>query len=157
MPDSTDGRARPIGINHVALEVNDVEAALDFYQNLFAVELRGRTDGGAFLDMGDQFVALMAEQSAGVDDHRHLGLVVDDPELVERRLDELGIERLPTSGIDFRDPWGNRVQVVGYEDIQFTKAAYVLSAMGLSDLQKTPAAIEELAEKGMAPDRSRSD
>ena len=155
MTDSSNpGHARPVGINHVALEVGDVEAAVEFYRDLLAFELRGRTDSAAFLDMGDQFLALSETDTAGEapDDHRHFGLVVDDPEAVERRLDEMGVERLDTRGLDFRDPWGNRVQVVAYENVQFTKADHVLAGMGL-DLEKSKAAIEELEAKGQAPDR----
>jgi catechol 2,3-dioxygenase-like lactoylglutathione lyase family enzyme len=149
----TGERARTVGVNHVALAVGDVDAALEFYGSLFEVELRGRSPSGAFVDMGDQFLAL---SEAGASDrepdaHRHLGLVVDDPEVVERRLAELGVERLDTRGLDFRDPWGNRFQVVGYEDVQFTKAEHVLEGMGLSDLEKTDDALAELAEKGLAP------
>ena len=146
-------RARPVGINHVALEVGDVEAAVEFYRDLLAFELRGRTDSSTFLDMGDQFLALSETDTAGenADDHRHFGLVVDDPGAVERRLDEMGVDPLDSRGLDFRDPWGNRVQIVAYEEIQFTKADHVLAGMG-RDLEKSEAASEELEAKGMAPD-----
>ena len=145
-------RARTVGVNHVALEVGGIEAALEFYGWVFEVELRGRSEAMAFLDIGDQFLALSADAGEGVDEHRHFGLVVDDPDLVRARLAETDAEVLPTSGLDFRDPWGNRVQVVAYEDVQFTKADHVLAGMGLPGLEKTESAIEELAEKGMAPD-----
>jgi len=158
--ETDDDRARAVGINHVALEVGDVETAVEFYRDLLAVDLRGRTESGAFLDMGDQFLALMEVDGAGAetggaddpDDHRHLGLVVDDPEALERRLAAMDVPRLDTSGLDFRDPWGNRIQVVGYRDVQFSKADGVLEGMGLAGLEKTAAAREELAAKGMAPD-----
>lgn len=151
-PEDDADRARPVGINHVALAVGDIEAALDFYRDLFRIELRGRTDSMAFLDMGDQFVAL-AETDAETDgdDHRHFGLVVDEIDAVRRRLDELGVERLGTDGLDFRDPWGNRVQVVAYADVQFTKADHVLDGMGL-DLGKTDDALAELDAKGLSPE-----
>jgi catechol 2,3-dioxygenase-like lactoylglutathione lyase family enzyme len=147
-------RARPVGINHVALAVGDVDAAVEFYRDLFEFELRGRGSASAFLDMGDQFLALSesGEADREPDEHRHVGLVVDDPSVVERRLDDLGIERLDTRGLDFRDPWGNRFQVVGYEDVQFTKADHVLAGMGVDDLAKTDDALAELAEKGMTPE-----
>lgn len=148
-----DARARMVGINHVALEVGDVDEALDFYRELFEFDLRGRGDASAFVDMGDQFLALSAVDDPGeADEHRHFGLVVDDPEAVERRLDGTDAERLRTRGLDFRDPWGNRIQVVGYEEVQFTKADRVLAGMGLDDLGKSESAIAELAEKGMAPE-----
>jgi catechol 2,3-dioxygenase-like lactoylglutathione lyase family enzyme len=152
MTEPDDTRARPVGINHVALEVGDVEAAVDFYRDVFEFPLRGRTDSGAFLDMGDQFLALMETSGGSADNHRHLGLVVDDPAAVECRLDDLGVEMLPTRGLDFRDPWGNRIQIVAYGEIQFTKADHVLAGMGLSNLEKEESAVAELAEKGMAPD-----
>jgi len=143
-------RARPVGINHVALEVGDIEAALDFYREVFAFDLRGRTDGAAFLDMGDQFLALSAVDDPGDPDaHRHFGLVVDDPAAVERRLADTDAESLGDG--DFRDPWGNYVQVVAYEDVQFTKAEHVLDGMGL-DLGKSESAIHELREKGLVPE-----
>ncbi|WP_331232549.1 VOC family protein [Natronorarus salvus] len=147
-----DDRARLIGVNHVALDVGDIDEALAFYESVFAFELRGRGESSAFLDMGDQFLALSETDAEYHDEHRHVGIVVDDPTLVEARLDELGIDRLDTSGFDFRDPWGNRLQIVGYEEIQFTKAEHVLSGMDLSDLEKTEGAIEELSEKGMEPE-----
>jgi len=145
-------RARLVGINHVALEVGDIEAALGFYESLFAFELRGRSEGHAFLDMGDQFVALAeVDDPDGRDDGRHFGLVVDDVEAVERALDEQDVDRPDTSGVEFYDPWGNRVQVVAYEDIQFTKADHVLAGMDL-DLEKSESALTELAEKGLSPE-----
>jgi catechol 2,3-dioxygenase-like lactoylglutathione lyase family enzyme len=150
--DSGRDRARLVGLNHVALAVGDVEEALDFYGSIFAFDRRGRTEEMAFLDMGDQFLALGEAADAGdqSDTHRHFGLVVDDTVAVERRLAERGVERLDTSGLDFRDPWGNRIQVVEYGEIQFAKAAHVLAGMGL-DLGKSESALAELAEKGMAP------
>jgi catechol 2,3-dioxygenase-like lactoylglutathione lyase family enzyme len=149
-----DTPPRPVGLNHVALEVGDLEAALEFYGTLFEVELRGRTESAAFVDMGDQFVALAeVEDPGGRDDHRHVGLVVDDPDAVERRLEALDAERPRSRGLEFRDPWGNRIQIVAYGEIQFTKAGHVLRAMGLGDLGKSDSALAELAEKGMAPDR----
>lgn len=154
MSDTSADRARPVGINHVALEVGDIDAALEFYGAIFEFELRSRSESSAFIDMGDQFIALAEDDDATADrdDHRHFGLVVDDPSIVEDRLESLDADRLSTSRLDFHDPWGNRVQVVGYEDIQFTKADHILHAMDLSHLEKTESAIEELAEKGMAPE-----
>lgn len=154
MTESETARARLTGINHVALEVGSIEEALEFYGSIFEFDLRGRTDSMAFIDMGDQFLALAEADGAGgtADEHRHFGLVVDDATAVERRLDDLDVERLSAQGLEFRDPWGNRIQIVAYEEIQFTKAAHVLDGMGLSDLEKSESAIAELAEKGMAPE-----
>ena len=142
-------RPRLVGINHVALEVGDLEEALSFYGRLFAVELRGRAPGMAFVEMGDQFMALSEGRTQPPDGARHFGLVVDDKEAVRAALEQAEVEILPGRGLDFRDPWGNRVQVVAYEDIQFTKAPGVLRGMGLGGLEKRPEAVRELREKGL--------
>ena len=142
--------ARLVGINHVALEVGDIDDALAFYGRLFAFELRGRHgDRMAFVDAGDQFIALSAPRSQPPDDGRHFGLVVDDKEAVRAALAEAGIEVLPGRGLDFLDPWGNRVEIVQYDQIQFTKAPEILRGMNLA-LGKTDAALAELREKGLA-------
>ncbi|WP_440771887.1 VOC family protein [Natronorubrum sp. DTA28] len=152
--DSDADRARLVGTNHVALEVGDIDDALEFYDSLFAFDLRGRSDTKAFIDMGDQFIALAATDAAGetADDARHFGLVVDDADRVERRLEELEIDRLDVPGLEFHDPWGNRFQIVDYEEIQFTKADHVLEGMGLDELEKSEDALEELSEKGLGPE-----
>jgi predicted enzyme related to lactoylglutathione lyase len=141
--------ARLVGINHVALEVGDLEQALDFYGRLFELELRGRVPGMAFLDMGDQFLALAETETTGRDGKRHFGLVVDDREAVRRRLEEAGAEIVPTRGLRFRDPWGNSVEVVQYADVQFSKAPGVVAGMGLDGLEKSESALAELREKGL--------
>jgi catechol 2,3-dioxygenase-like lactoylglutathione lyase family enzyme len=143
-------RARLVGINHVALEVGDLEEALSFYGRLFAIELRGRVPGMAFVEMGDQFIALSEGRAQPPDRARHFGLVVDDKEAVRAVLQEAEVEILPGRGLDFRDPWGNHVQIIAYEDIQFTKAPGVLRGMGLEGLEKRPEALRELREKGLA-------
>jgi catechol 2,3-dioxygenase-like lactoylglutathione lyase family enzyme len=145
-------RSRLVGINHVALEVGDIDAALDFYGRIFDFGLRGRGARMAFLDMGDQFIALSSGRSGSPDAARHLGLVVDDLEATRAALAEAGAEILPGRGLDFRDPWGNHLQVVDYRDIQFTKAPWVLRGMGLEDLAKSDGALSELRAKGLAPD-----
>jgi len=143
--------ARAVGINHVALEVGDLEQAVEFYRSVFGFPMRGRAPGMAFLDMGDQFLALSEPRSGGPDEHRHFGIVVDDRDAVRAALAGTGAEVLPGSGVDFRDPWGNRVQAVDYADVQFTKAPHVLEAMGAAGLEKSHAALAQLAEKGLAP------
>jgi catechol 2,3-dioxygenase-like lactoylglutathione lyase family enzyme len=140
-------RARLVGINHVALEVGDLDAALDLYGQLFSFELRGRVPGMAFIDMGDQFLALSERRSAGPDEERHFGLVVDDRDAVRAALIEAGIQ--PHGNLRFVDPWGNAIEVVEYGEIQFTKAPEVLRGMGLEGLAKTEEARGELAEKGL--------
>jgi lactoylglutathione lyase len=143
-------RARFVGINHVALEVGDIDEALDFYGRIFDFGLRGRIGKKmAFLDAGDQFIALSAGRRQVGDDSRHLGLVVDDSEAVRETLGREGVAVLPGRGLDFLDPWGNRVQVVQYDEIQFTKTAAVLSRLGLEGLGKTAEAEAELRDKGL--------
>jgi catechol 2,3-dioxygenase-like lactoylglutathione lyase family enzyme len=144
-------KARAIGFNHVALEVGDIEAALAFYGRLFDFHLRGKDETSAFIDLGDQFLALQKGRKQPADDGRHFGLVVDNKEAVRGALADAGIETLPGPFLDFLDPWGNRIEIVGYDNIQFTKAPNVLRGMGLSSLSKNETAIKELAEKGMAP------
>ena len=139
---------RLVGINHVALEVDDIDRALEFYGRLFDLQLRGRGPGMAFVDIGDQFVALMQGRSQPPDGARHFGLVVDDKEAVRERLRELGVP-VTGRGLDFHDPWGNQMQVVDYRDIQFTKTDAVLEAMGLDGLEKSERALAELRDKGI--------
>ncbi len=149
-------KARAIGFNHVALEVGDIDEALAFYGRLFDFELRSRSATMAFIDLGDQFLALQTGRSQPADDDRHFGLVVDDKEAARAALAAAGVEALPGPFLDFKDPWGNRVEIVGYENIQFTKAPHVLRGMGLAGLGKSDKAIAELTEKGMAPDGAAS-
>ena len=139
--------ARLVGINHVALEVGDLDAALELYGRLFEFELRGRVRGMAFIDMGDQFLAVAEGRRQGPDDDRHFGLVVDDREAVREALMEAGLA--PQGNLRFTDPWGNHGEVVEYADVQFTKAAEVLRGMGLSGLGKTDEAQQQLADKGL--------
>jgi lactoylglutathione lyase len=141
-------RPRLVGINHVALEVGDVEQALEFYGRIFELSLRGRSGRAAFVDLGDQFVALMQGRSQPPDRARHFGLVVDDKEATRRAVDAAGGEILPGRGLEFRDPWGNNVEVVQYDEVQFTKAEQVLRGMGL-ELGKTEQALAELRAKGL--------
>jgi lactoylglutathione lyase len=140
-------KAKLVGINHVALEVGDVEEALEFYGRIFEVTLRGRAGRMAFIDIGDQFIALAEGRRQPPDDHRHFGLVVDDKQATLSAAHEAGAE---VRGNDFRDPWGNNVQVVAYEDVQFTKTPEILDAMGFDGLEKSERALEELRNKGLA-------
>jgi catechol 2,3-dioxygenase-like lactoylglutathione lyase family enzyme len=142
-------KPRLVGFNHIALEVADLDQALAFYGRIFEIELRGRMSGMAFIDVGDQFIALSEGRTQPPDDARHFGLVVDDKEATRAALVEAGAEILSGRGLDFRDPWGNHVQVVEYSDIQFTKAPEILRGMGLEDLEKSPEALRELREKGL--------
>ncbi len=147
----TTRKARAIGFNHVAIEVGDIDDALTFYRRLFDFELRGKTETMAFIDLGDQFLALQSGRTQAADDGRHFGIVVDDREAVRQALAEAGIEPLPGRFLDFRDPWGNRIEIIGYENIQFSKAPNVLRGLGLAHLTKNEKAIQELTDKGMAP------
>lgn len=145
-------RARLVGFNHVALVVGDIEEALEFYGRLFEIELRGRGPGMAFIDAGDQFIALSEGSAEVADEHRHIGLVVDDKHAVRRALREMDVELLPGRGVDFLDPWGNRWQVVQYSEVQFTKAPHVLRGMDLERLRKSQDALDQLRKKGLAPE-----
>ena len=139
-----------VGINHVAIEVGGIDEALEFFGRIFELELRGRGRQMAFIDMGDQFIALAAGRSQPADESRHFGLVVDDKEAVRTALHEAGVAVRPSGSVDFSDPWGNRVQVVDYREIQFSKTPAVLSAMGLDGLGKAEAARREIRERGLS-------
>jgi lactoylglutathione lyase len=145
-------RARAVGFNHIALEVGDIDEALSFYSRIFEFKLRGKSKNMAFIDLGDQFLALQKGRNQPSDGGRHFGLVVDDKDAVRRAMAEAGVEVLPGPFLDFRDPWGNRIEIVAYESVQFSKAPNVLRGIGLTHLSKDTKAIKELADKGMAPD-----
>jgi lactoylglutathione lyase len=145
-----DMPARLVGINHVAIEVGDIDEALAWYGRFFTFELRGRIGNAmAFVDMGDQFLALARNPSRAPDAERHFGLVVDDKDAARAALTEAGVQVTRAPDLSFRDPWGNHVQVVGYRDIQFTKTPEVLHGMQLDGLEKTEKALAELSEKGL--------
>ena len=143
-------KARALGINHIVLEVDDLDKALTFYGKIFEFNLRGRNDNNAFIDMGDHIIPLRLGRTQEPDGARHFGFVVDNREAVKQALDEMGVQMLEHR-MNFHDPWGNRVEVVSYEDIQFTKAPNIMRGMGVKNLEKTPSAIKELAKKNMAP------
>ncbi len=145
--------ARLIGINHVALEVGDVDEALEFYGRVFTFDLRGRVPGMAFVDLGDQFIALSEGRTQARDDGRHFGLVVDDLTTARATLAEEGIDVIETgggSGFDFYDPWGNRVQVVEYGEIQFERTPGVKRKLGIDALDKSESARREIEKRGLA-------
>jgi catechol 2,3-dioxygenase-like lactoylglutathione lyase family enzyme len=141
---------RLIGINHVALEVGDLDAALALYGRLFSFELRGRSSGMAFIDMGDQFLALSQGRGQPADDGRHFGLVVDDKEAVRAAVEREGLKTLPGRRLDFFDPWGNRFEVVAYADIQFDRVPGVKRRLGIEGLEKTDKARAEIADRGLS-------
>ena len=143
-------KPRLVGMNHVALEVGDIEAALAFWGAIFDIKLRSKGKNAAFIDMGDQFIALMTSDTQHRDEHRHFGLIVDDRSRIRELAEAAGAEILSTGRLDFLDPWGNFIQIIEYGDIQYSKTEGVLRGMGLSDLEKTDAAKQELADKGMA-------
>ena len=142
--------ARAVGINHVAIEVGDVDEALAWYGGIVAFELRGRVGSMAFVDLGDQFIAFSEGRRQAPDDERHFGLVVDDREAVRRALEAAGTPSLPGRGLNVRDPWGNYLQIVEYGRIQFSKLPRILEGMGIGELPKSDSAIAELREKGLA-------
>lgn len=149
---NTKTKCRAVGINHVAIEVGDLDGALEFYGSLFELELRGRSEKMAFIDLGDQFIALNENPDRMHDRARHFGLVVDDRGAFRQALQKHEVKMLDGPGLDFLDPWGNHVQVVEYRRIQFSKTESVLKGMGLEGLGKTEEALEELRRKNMAPD-----
>ena len=144
-------KARAVGINHVALEVGDINEALAFYGGFLDFEIARRSESAAFIYFGDQFINFSRGRRQAPDDNRHFGIAVDDKELVRRSLEEMGVEILDGRFLDFLDPWGNRVEITTYTNIQFTKADHVLRGMGLEHLRKTEGAVDELRKKGMAP------
>ena len=144
--------ARLLGINHVALEVGDVDDALEFYGRVFAFELRGRVPGIVFIDMGDQFLAFAEGRTQPRDDGRHFGLVVDDLKAVRSALAEAGVEAIESgggSGFDFYDPWGNRIEVVEYGEIQFERTPGVKRKLGIETLEKSESARREIEDRGL--------
>ena len=145
-------KARAVGINHLALEVGDIGQALAFYGEFLEFSLRSKSENAAFIDLGDQFINLTKVDAQPKDNHRHFGLVVSDKETVRASLAEMGVEMASSRFLDFYDPWGNRIEIVGYDNIQFSKTPNVLKGMGLDSLSKNEKAIQELTDKGMAPE-----
>ncbi len=142
--------ARAIGINHVALEVGDIDEALEWYGRFLDFELRGKRRTMAWIDLGDQFIALSAGRRQGPDDGRHFGLVVDDKEALRAALAADGITVAASGGLRFDDPWGNAIEIVDYRDVQFTKAPAILDVLAPEGLEKSADARAELARKGLA-------
>jgi catechol 2,3-dioxygenase-like lactoylglutathione lyase family enzyme len=147
----SDRKARAVGINHVALEVGEINAALEFYGSFLEFEIQSKSKTAAFIYFGDQFINLMIGRSQGPDTGRHFGIAVDDKELARSLLESMGVEFVDSRFLDFLDPWGNRIEITTYENIQFTKADHVLQGMGLGHLIKTDNALSELKAKGMVP------
>ena len=153
MTQSATPRARPVGINHIALEVGDIQEALDFYSGFLDLNITFQNEKAAFIYFGDQFINFMTGRRQGPDEGRHFGIAVDDRHARHRTAEGDGASRCSiTRFTDFLDPWGNRVELTTYTNIQYTKADHVLKGMGLGHLKKTPNAIGELAKKGMAPE-----
>ena len=150
-PNEPARKARAVGINHIALEVGDIDEALEFYGRFLDFDIQRRSETAAFIYFGDQFINFSRGRRQAPDDDRHFGIAVDDKELVRRTLAEMGVELLDGRFLDFLDPWGNRVEITTYTNIQFSKADHVLRGMGLEHLKKTDNAVEELRKKGMAP------
>ena len=143
-------KARALGVNHVVLEVDDLDQALAFYGALFEFTLRGRSDHNAFIDLGDQFIQLTLGRTQVPDTKRHFGLVVDNREAVRKAMERHGIESI-NDRLNILDPWGNRIEIVPYDDCQFTKAPQILTGMGVRSIAKSENALDELRKKGMAP------
>ena len=144
-------KAKAVGINHIALEVGDIDAALEFYGKFLDFEIESRSDSAAFVYFGDQFINFARGRNQSPDEQRHFGIAVDDKDLARRTLEGMGIKFLDSRFLDFLDPWGNRVEITTYTKIQYTKADHVLQGMGLGNLQKSEEALAELRRKNMAP------
>ena len=144
-------KANAIGINHIALEVGDIDDALAFYGSFLNFEISSQSDNAAFIYFGDQFINFSKGRRRGPDDARHFGIAVDDKDLVRRTLKDMGVKLISEKFLDFLDPWGNRVEITTYAKIQFTKADHVLKGMGLTHVTKTDDALQELAKKNMVP------
>ena len=144
-------KARAVGINHIALEVGDIDQALEFYGGFIDFELHSRNETAAFIYFGDQFVNFCLGRNQGPDERRHFGIAVDDKILARRALEDMGITFLDGRFMDFLDPWGNRVEITTYTNIQFSKADHVLRGMGLGHLEKTEHAVEELRKRNLGP------
>ena len=140
---------KALGVNHVAFEVDDLDAALIWWARFFDFELRGRVPGMAFIDLGDQFVALSEGRTQPPDAHRHVGLVVEDKEALRAALAEAGEEVKAAGNLRMRDPSGNQIEIVDYRDVQFTKTPAVLRALGVEGIAKSERASKELAAKGL--------
>lgn len=151
MSNPMEKKARALGINHVVLEVDDLDKALDFYGSLFEFTLRGKSERNAFIDLGDQFIQLTLGRTQVADTKRHFGFVVDDRDAVKRAMERLGIKSI-NDRMNILDPWGNRIEIVPYDNVQFTKAQHILKGMGVGRLTKAAEAVEELKKKGMAPE-----
>jgi catechol-2,3-dioxygenase len=149
--DRSPEKANAVGINHIALEVGDIDEALRFYGSFLNFDLRSQSETAAFIYFGDQFINFAKGRTQVADDKRHFGIAVDNKELVRETLTAMGVELVPGPFLDFLDPWGNRVEITTYQNIQFSKTPEVLKGMGLEGLGKTDEALMELAEKGMAP------
>lgn len=145
-------KACAVGINHVALEVGDIDEALEFYSGFLEFEIHEKSDTQAFIYFGDQFINFTKHSDRSPDEKRHFGIAVDDKELARRSLEAMGIKLLSGPFLDFLDPWGNRVEITTYINIQYTKADHILRGMGLSHLRKNEQALAELRAKGMAPE-----
>ena len=145
-------KANAVGINHIALEVDDISAALEFYGSFLNFEVESQSEQDAFIYFGDQFINFSKNSDRAPDQLRHFGIAVDDKPLVRKTLQEMGVDLMEGPFLDFLDPWGNRVEITTYEKIQFSKTDAVLKGMGLDHLKKSEEAIEELRAKGMAPD-----
>jgi extradiol dioxygenase family protein len=140
---------RALGINHIAFEVTDLDAALAFYERFFEVRLRGRRRRMAWIDLGDQFIALSVADQVTPDRGRHVGLVVDDKEGLRAALAEAGFDVAPSGSLRVRDPSGNQLEIVDYREVQFSKTEAVLRGMGISGLEKSEQARAELRDKGL--------
>jgi len=152
MSEATSAKAHAVGINHIAIEVDDIAQALEFYGKFLEFAVDEQTPDMAIVYFGDQFINFIRNADRKPDTLRHFGIAVDDKPLARRTLESMGVKLLDSRFLDFLDPWGNRVEITTYTNIQYTKADHVLRGMGLGHLQKSGEALAELRAKGMAPE-----
>ena len=151
MGQSSNPKAHAVGINHVAIEVGDIGKALEFYGHFLDFTVEEESQDMAIIYFGDQFINLIRNDDRRPDEMRHFGIAVDDKELVRKTLESMGVKLIDSRFLDFLDPWGNRVEITTYTNIQFTKADHVLRGMGLGHLKKSDEALAELRAKDMTP------
>lgn len=151
MSEPTSAKAHAVGINHVAIEVGDIGEALEFYGRFLDFTVEEETPDMAIIYFGDQIINFIRNADRRPDTMRHFGIAVDDKALVRKRLETMGVKLIDSRFLDFLDPWGNRVEITTYANIQFTKTDHVLRGMGLGHLKKSDDALAELRAKDMAP------
>ncbi len=124
------------GANHIAIEVDDAKKAVEFYSDVFNLEMLRGGEGAAWCKLGDhQFLAIFEVETLQPDRSKHFGMMVRDEaqinEVREKITKKYGLEVHPDFRCDFRDPWGNRIQV---GDLHDESVAWMLPYREIQDL-----------------------